>query len=340
MHGTKGAPKLIDVARLADCSPTTVSRVLNDQPFVTEPVRLRVREAAEKLGYVPNGSARALRSTRSRIVGIVIPTLKHAIYAELVETLQAQLSKQGVSLIIGISSYDLKVEYIQVTTLVERGAEAIVLVGARHLKETTDLLTSKRILSVFTYTSELSGAAAAIGFDNRRAGAMAAEFLHSYGHRRMGMIAGLTKDNDRAAGRRDGYVSALTALGIPFAAIAVVEASYSLEGGNAAMRSLLQSPTPPTAVFCGSDILAAGAVKYCMKHGVAVPKDVSIIGFDNMEIAELSSPELTTIHTPSDEMGRLTAEYILSTSGQRDFMRHRELATRLVVRDTTGPAPS
>jgi LacI family transcriptional regulator len=338
MSDNDNGPKLVDVAQLAGCSPTTVSRVLNNQPFVRPDVRERVLKAAQALGYVPNGSARALRSTRSRIVGIVIPTLKNAIYATMVDALEIRLSQDGVSLIIATCSYNLQSEYSQVKTLVERGAEAIVLVGCQHLKETMSLLEANRILCVYTYTYESNGIAAAVGFNNLQAARTAAEFLYGYGHRSIGMIAGVTEDNDRARDRRDGFLQALSELGLPRKSIPVVEAPYSLEAGFAAMRALMRRPKPPTAVFCGSDTLAAGAVKYCNQHEIKVPGDVSILGFDNLEIAELTVPELSTVEVPAEEMGILTAEYVLAPPKQREFMRHRELKTRLIVRNSTGPA--
>ena len=127
-----GGAKLIDVARLANCSPATVSRVLNGNPNVNEVVRDRVVRAARDLGYVPNGSARALRSTRTRLVGAIIPTLDHAIYATMVDGLQARLSEKDVSLIINTSGYDIDLEYEQARLLVERGVESVVLVGSTH----------------------------------------------------------------------------------------------------------------------------------------------------------------------------------------------------------------
>src|SRR4026208_276713 len=128
---TRGA-KLIDVARLAKCSPATVSRGLNGNPTVNKSAGERVLRAARELGYVPNGSARALRSTRTRLVGAIIPTLDHAIYATMVDGLQARLAEKGVSLIINTSTYDIDLEYEQARLLVERGAESVVLVGSLH----------------------------------------------------------------------------------------------------------------------------------------------------------------------------------------------------------------
>lgn len=332
-----GSAKLIDVARLANCSPATVSRVLNGNPNVNEIVRDRVVRAARELGYVPNGSARALRSTRTRLVGAIIPTLDHAIYATMVDALQARLSEKDVSLIINTSGYDIDLEYEQARLLVERGVESVVLVGSTHLPATLAMLEQKRIDYVYTYTSKAMESGAAVGFDNEKAGRTAARYLLDLGHAQFGMIAGITQDNDRAAGRRDGFLNELERSGIDRATVPVVEGAYRLDDGRRCMQRLMEEGTRPTAVFCGSDILAAGAIKYCHAAGIAVPGAVSIVGFDNLEIAELTSPELTTLEVPARDMGRIAADYVLASPSQRLHLRQRELAIRLIVRESTAP---
>ncbi|PAP92029.1 GntR family transcriptional regulator [Mesorhizobium wenxiniae] len=336
MDNEEGA-KLIDVAKLAECSPATVSRVLNGNPTVNRGVRERVIRAAAELRYVPNGSARALRSTRTRLVGAIIPTLDHAIYATMVDALQARLAEKGVSLILNTSTYDIDLEYEQAKLLVERGAEAVLLVGAEHRPQTLAMLEQKRVAYVFTYTSTATDAGAAVGFDNEKAGRAAARYLLDLGHTRLGMIAGITQDNDRAKGRRDGFLRELAKAGIDAASVPVAEGAYKIENGRSSMKMLMASSPRPTAVFCGSDILAAGAIKYCVEAGLAVPKDISIIGFDNLEIAVLTAPELTTLEVPARDMGRLAADYILASPLQRRHLRERELPISLVVRGSTGP---
>jgi LacI family transcriptional regulator len=336
MDNKEGA-KLIDVAKLAECSPATVSRVLNGNPTVNISVRERVVRAAAELRYVPNGSARALRSTRTRLVGAIIPTLNHAIYATMVDALQARLAEKGVSLILNTSTYDIDLEYEQAKLLVERGAEAVVLVGAEHRPQTLTMFDQKRVAYVFTYTSTATEAGAAVGFDNTRAGRAAARYLLDLGHRRLGMIAGITQDNDRARGRRDGFLQELSKAGIDASSIPVAEGAYKIENGRNSMKMLMAISPRPTAVFCGSDILAAGAIKYCIEAGLAVPQDVSIMGFDNLEIAMLTAPELTTLEVPARDMGRLAADYILASPLQRRHLRERELPISLVVRGSTGP---
>lgn len=335
----QGGAKLVDVAKLAQCSPATVSRVLNGNPKVGVSERERVLKAVTELGYVPNGSARALRSTRSRLAGAIIPTLNHAIYATMVDGLESRLAESGVSLIINTSGYDNDIEFNQARLLVERGVESIVLVGANHHSKTLKMLDEKRVGYVFTYTNDPGETGAAIGFDNAKAGATGARFLHDLGHKRFAMIGGITKDNDRAQGRIDGFLSELEKLGHDREGVRVLEAPYDVESGRQAMESLMQVETPATAVFCGSDILAAGAVKYCQVKSIDIPGQVSIMGFDNLEVAELTSPDLTTLEVPARNMGVHAADYTLADAKQRTSMRQRELPLRLIVRGSTGARP-
>lgn len=329
-------PKLVDVARLAQCSISTVSRVLNDNPKVGKDERERVLKAVAYLGYVPNGSARALRSSKTRLVGAIIPTLDHAIYAVMVNGLESRLSEAGVSLIINTSDYDAEKELKQARLLIERGVESIVLVGSQHNPKLIPLLDRAGVVHVYTYTINAKDQGAAIGFDNLKGGSVAARFLHDLGHVNFAMIAGVTKDNDRAKERIDGFLAELGRLGHDTTKVAIVEAQYKLENGRHAMSQLMKMPHRPTAVFCGSDILAAGALKYCRAEGIKIPEDVSVMGFDNLEIAELTTPELTTLEVPARTMGVFAAEYALVESRKVGQDLSRELDLRLIVRGSTG----
>ncbi|MFC3076038.1 LacI family DNA-binding transcriptional regulator [Shinella pollutisoli] len=333
-----GVVKLKDVALRAGCSVATASRVLNGHPTVGPAEKERVLAAAAQLGYVPNNSARALRSQSTSLVGVVIPTLDHAIYAKMVGGLQERLARSGKAVIISTSDYDLERERMQAKLLVGRGVESIVLVGLEHHPETLEYLRRAGVSQVFTYTCELGDGDAAVGFDNRLAGASVARFLLERGHTRFGMIAGVTRGNDRATQRRDGFIATLTEAGIQRQDIIVVEAPYRIENGRAAMQSLMQTHPRPTTVFCGSDILAVGAIKYCHSAGIAVPEDVSVVGFDNLEVAELVTPELTTVDVPAREMGEAAADALLRLGEKKGSFIVTELPTRLIVRGSTGPA--
>jgi LacI family transcriptional regulator len=335
-----GIVKLKDVALRAGCSVATASRVLNGHQTVGIAEKKRVLAAVAQLGYVPNNSARALRSHSTSLVGVIIPTLDHAIYAKMVDGLQEHLAKSGKAVIINTSDYNLERERTQAKLLVGRGVESIVLVGLEHHPDTLDYLRRAGVNQVFTYTCELGAGDAAVGFDNRHAGASVAHFLLEIGHRCLGMVAGVTRGNDRATQRRDGFLAALADAGIARRDIVVLEAPYRIESGRAAMQSLMQTYPRPTAVFCGSDILAVGAIKYCQSANIGIPNDVSVVGFDNLEVAELVTPELTTLDVPAREMGEAAAEALLRLETKKEAFIVTELPTRLIVRGSTGPVKS
>ena len=168
-----------------------------------------------------------------------------------------------------------------------------------------------------------------------QAGAVAARYLHSLGHKRFGMIAGITNGNDRARERRDGFLNELKALGVTTNSVHTIESPYEVSGAIRATKILLNSNPCPTAIFCGSDIIAAGVIKFCNTKGLQVPYDLSVVGFDNLEIASLVSPQLTTLEVPARQMGTLAAEYTLSDDIQRQFLREQELDVKLVVRESS-----
>ncbi|MFA9441151.1 LacI family DNA-binding transcriptional regulator [Uliginosibacterium sp. sgz301328] len=337
MKNKQTSVKIVDVAKRADCSPATVSRVLNGNQAVAEEIRDRVVKAANDLGYVPNGAAKALSSTKSRLVGAIIPTLDHAIYATMIDALQARLADRATSVVLSTSLYDADVELKQLRLLIERGVEAVVLVGASHRSEAIKLLDRHNIPYVLTYTNKLGPRGAAVGFDNVEAGTIAARFLYDLGHRRFGMLAGITRNNDRATDRVTGFKQALQDAGVAEDAITVIEAPYQVQSGQEGAKALLKSDPRITAIFCGSDILAAGALKHCAASRIRVPEDISVLGFDNLEIAGLTTPELSTLEVPAKEMGRLSAEYIMAEASQQVHIRRPQISVRLVIRGSTGP---
>jgi LacI family transcriptional regulator, galactose operon repressor len=327
--------RIADVAKLAGCAPATVSRRLNNPEKVSGDVARAIDRAIAELHYVRNDSARTLRSNRSRLIGAIIPTLSHSIYAQMIDGLQRRLSESGFALIHNTSGYDIDVEYEQARLLVERGAEAIVLVGTRHRSKTIDLLNQRNVKCVATYSLDDRASFTCIGFDNYRAASLAAECLISLGHRHFAMLAGITRNNDRAEARVEGFVDTLVEKGVPRADIVVCEAPYVIAEGRSAMERALDLDPRVTAVFCGSDILAVGALAECRRRSIKVPADVSIVGFDNLEIAAYTDPPLTTIDVPAIAMGEETANYLIRNSPDQSRIRRVELQVTIVHRGTT-----
>jgi LacI family transcriptional regulator len=327
--------RLSEVAARAGCSTATVSRVLNMPSAVNAESRQRVLDAIRALGYVRNGSAGALRSSRTKIIGAVVPTLDHAIYASLLGTLQSRASEGGYSLLVTTSGFQVSGELQQARLLVERGAEALVLVGHTHSPDLYALLDAKRIPYINTYTYRPDSSHASVGFENHAASAQIARFLADIGHRRLAMIVGFRKDNDRVSDRIAGTRQAFADYRVTIPDSLIIEEPYSIEGGRDGLRRILQSGARPTAVICTSDVLAFGALVECDDRGIAVPDDLSVAGFDDLEFAAHFKPALTTVRVPSAEMGLRAADYLLARLAGAPHPLHCPLETDLILRRST-----
>jgi len=333
-------PTLQDVAHRADVSTATVSRCLSAPGKVRPAVRERVSAAIAELGYTPDGSARALVSRRTNTIGAVVPTLDNAIFAGMIQSLQRVLNARGRSLLLSATDYVSESEYGQIENLLMRGVDGLLLTGEAHDPMVDALLKRRGIRYVCTYVHRSSSSHPTIGFDNRLAMAKIVGYLHDLGHRSFAMIAGVAKGNDRASERIEGVRAALRSRGLSISADHILERPYTIAAARDAMRRLFEGSDRPTAVLCGNDILGIGALFEAAALGLKMPQDVSITGFDDLDIAKEVSPALTTVHAPRIEMGKLAAEYLLDDSPPDKAPRHVELPTELVVRNSTGPAPS
>ena len=331
------SPTLADVAKAAGVSTATVSRVVNRPESVRPVLRLRVADQIERLGYVTDGAARALASRRSRTVGAVIPTLANAIFAEGMDAFEARLGEAGHSLVLAQSHYEAAQETRQVRNLLERGVDAMLLIGSARQPDVYDLLESRAVPFVETWTYHAAGTHPCVGFDNRRAAYRATKHLIDLGHRHLAMISGIRAGNDRARERAEGLEAALADNNIGLAPGMMVEALYDIAAGRRAARQLLALPKPPTAIVCGNDVLAFGAMFECQESGIAVPAGISITGFDDLPLSRQLTPALTTMRVPSWEMGRSAADYLLKRLAGETPSAVTELEVELIARATTAP---
>jgi LacI family transcriptional regulator len=339
---------LHDVARAAGVSTATVSRTFNRPDTVREGLRQRVQAAATELRYIPNDAARALVSHRSRVIGAIVPTIDNAIFAQGIAAIQARVEAAGYGLLLAASDYDLGRELTQARTMIGRGVEALVLVGTRHDPALRALLREHRIGYVCQGAFAPADEPACVGFDNRRAAYVATRYLLALGHRRIGMVAGIRQDNDRAARRVEGMRDAMAEAGLDLqdgveeggAATAswLVESAYTYDAARRATRQLVAGACPPTALVCGNDILALGALRECQARGIAVPGQMSIVGFDDLAPARHANPALTTIRVPTTYMGEAAADYVLAAlaGGSPAAV---EIPFKLVIRASTGSVP-
>lgn len=331
------APTLQDVARHANVSTATVSRCLNTPDRVLEKTRERVMAAVEALGYAPNFGAQALAAKRTNTFGAIIPTMENAIFARGLQAFQEELGRHGVTLLAASSSYDPALEATQIRTLVARGADALLLIGHDRDPEVYRFLDQRGIPFVVAWAFDRDAAQLSIGFDNRSAmRALTSEVL-SLGHRRLATITAPMAQNDRARSRVGGIRDAMQEWSIDPGVLRVVETPYSIENGAIAFEELILE-AGPTAIMCGNDVLAAGALRQAAEMGIDVPGEVSVTGFDDIELAEIVSPALTTMHVPHREMGRRSAQTLIALRNGMAQSGSVELKVEIKWRDTLGPA--
>jgi len=329
--------KLADVARLSRVSTATVSRALTLPHKVKPATAARITQAVETLGYVAHGAARALASHRTRTIGAVIPTLDNAIFAKSVQALQRTLEEAGYMLLVASHEFDAAVEVRVTRTLIERGVDALMLLGTTHHRGLMEMLDAHQVPFVLTWALDASGRLPCVGFDNRAAGVRIARHLLELGHREIAMISGITAGNERAGERQQGVHAALAERGLALPPQRVVEKPYALSAGREGMREILAGGPAPTAVICGNDVLAIGALAECHERGIAVPARISITGFDDMDIAAVVTPPLTTVRFPAADLGALAAQHLLARLAGRDVEMRTELPVELVVRGSTAP---
>ena len=301
-----------DVARLAGVSTATVSRAYNAPDTVSEKVRAQVEQAARSLSYIPHNAARALSSQRSRTLGIVIPTMQNSIFAAQVESLQRR-------------------------ALVRNGIDGIMLVGADHLPETYRLLKARGIAYVNTSVCDLDSPHPNVGFDNRAAMAHTANYLISLGHRNIAVICGDARSSDRARLRLEGARQAMQQAGLALPDTRIAHSDYTMDASRAACRELVRRAPETTAIMCHNDVQAFAALLELQTLGLAVPRDISVTGFDDLEWARHLRPGLTTVRVPWARMAEIAADMLVAQLDGEEFRHATLLDFDLVVRDSTAP---
>lgn len=326
-----------DVAREARVSIATVSRTFNRPDSVSVKTRDRVLDAARKLFYIPDSAARALSSQRSQRIGALIPTINDAIFARFVSSLQRRLGAAGFGLVVGIHEFDDVQEQQEIRGLIEGGVDAVVLCGERRPSALYDLLRAHELPYVITNLYEPKSPHPSVGYDNVEGARSAIAHLLDLGHRDIGVIDYPADRNDRAVLRNQGVHKAFQERGLSFDEARHIERPYGIEDGRIGLRTLLDTVPDMTAVFCGNDVLATGVLFEAQSLGIAVPKDLSVVGFDDLEISAHLTPPLTTVRVETDNMGARTAEMLLLTLAGKPAPHAVRIDANLIVRSSTAP---
>ena len=297
-------------------------------------------QAVEQLGYVRNGAARALASRRTFSVGAVYPTLHNPAFADSIHALQQTLWGFGYQLVVASHEYVDEREYEVVRSIVERGVDGLILVGAEHDQQVFDLVRHRKLPLVLTWSLEHPSYGYTVGFSNRQAAYDLTRAVLAKGHKDIAVVCGSRKHNERARQRVSGTADAMADHGLKLREDWIVEQPLSVEGGKLAMRHILAMAQRPTAVMCNTDTLAIGALHECRMHGVAVPDEMSITGYDDIELASLTIPPLATVHIPTAQMGTLSARRLVGLIEDRDLGETPALSHEVILRESLGSAPS
>ena len=332
-------PTIADVANLAGVSLATVSRVLNTPNQVGKERRERVEAAIKELNFVPLAAAKTLKSGRSMAVGAIFPRLDSMLFGSILNLLQSRFDEAGYTLITMTTGYNKATEPIRARQLIARGVDALILLGGLHTPETDALIHEHKVPRINLWSWLPDYQSAQIGFCLRSAASKAADHICSLGHQRIGVISAHPENNDMAMKCRLGIRDALSKWDVTIHDELFVSSDYSVEAGALAFATLLNNPSPPTAVICTSDIFAAGAMGEASRMGIDVPRDISITGFDDSDLARITNPRLTSIRTEQELIGSRCADAILGYLSENKKMSSLKLGSELIVRDSTAPPP-
>jgi len=301
-----------DVARLAGVSPATVSKVLNDAPYVSSNARRQVLDAIDKLDFRPNTIARSLRARRTQTLGLITDDLEGLFTTSMMRGVEDAASDQGFSVFLCNSQGQASRERSHLKVLRDKQVDGVILLSGYRVRERgTPALDVGRlpVVYLYQYTSDLP--VPCVVPDDRGGGRLGTEHLLAHGRRRIALINGPVH-YEATHHRLQGYREALETAGLVFDPALVRAGKWHQDSAYRLAHELMALPDPPDAIFCTADSLAAGAIDALHQLGLDVPRDVAIVGFDNRPFAAHQRPPLTTVALPLYEMGKLAGELLLS----------------------------
>ncbi|TLS36711.1 LacI family DNA-binding transcriptional regulator [Pseudalkalibacillus caeni] len=298
----------MDVARLAGVSQSSVSRAFSENSSISIKKKKIILEAAEQLGYQPNAIARGLITNQSRIIGIVMRNIQNPFFPEVLDRFYSRLSEKGYHVMF-INSQNNEIQEEEVSHLIEYSVEGAIITDALLTSSAVQKFTRNGISVVLFNRYVNDSLSNAVVCDNFAAGKKIGHYLIEKGHENLAFISGPV-NTSTTVDRRNGFQSALAEHGIT--SFLKENGLYSYRGGYIAAQRLLEQDKDIDAIFCSNDISAFGAIDYLRKQGIRVPEDISIIGFDNVAMADWSSYALTTWHQPIDEMVDSSIELLLN----------------------------
>ena len=323
-----------DIARMANVSHSTVSRALQGSPLINPETAARIRRLAEESGYRASAVARSLVTRHTQTIGTVVTTIADPFAAGVVSGIEDAANDHGFSVFLVNSNADPEREVRAVRSLEERRVDGIIVTSSRAGAVYTSMIQKLRVPIVLLNNQHASEFVQSVMIDNTKASVEATAHLLGLGHRRIAYIG------DRFGGQSDterfaGYRQALDSADVPFRPEFVVHGDGKPEGGMGAVTQLLALNEHPTAIFCYNDMTALGALRELRAHHLRVPEDISLVGFDDLYIAQYTEPPLTTIGQPMRQMGRMAMETLLQLLEGSNSAHSIKVPGKLVVREST-----
>lgn len=321
-----------DIARAAGVSHSTVSRALSDSPLVSDETKARIQHLAQEMGYSPNILARSLVTRQTYSVGVVVTTIADPFVAEVVQSIEATAHDYGYTVILCTSGAEPEREIAAVEMLRSKRVDGVIVtssrVGALYLDHLERI--GVPIVLINNHNEESGRYTFTVTVDNRHGGSLATEHLLELGHRRIGYVtapADHSSDLDRMA----GYRQALIESGVQPDPTLIISGNGRFDGGERALKALIELETPPTAVFCYNDMTAMGLISATRQVGLSVPQDVAVVGFDDIPFSRYFYPPLSTIAQPKVAMGQLAMKMAISLMSI-DWEEDAEQLSNIIVR--------
>ena len=330
-------PTIKDVARHAGVSVSTVSYAINDSGPVAPDKRARVLAAVHELGYTPNQSARSLKRRRVSSLGLIVPDLRNQFFALVAEGVHDTAAERDVLVVLCATDATAEREASYARLLRSQRLDGVIYLSGTGVSPASLVTLAAQHAVVFVDERIVGLDVPFVGADNRRGAREAAAHVIERGHERLAIVAGppaLWTSEHRIA----GYREALAAARRDPDTVPVAVGDYRQLSGYEAAERLLSRPDRPTAFLCANDLMAIGVMAHCRDRGLRVPEDVSVVGFDDVPLAELLTPPLTTVRQPARDMGRRAAELLLARVAGEDPEADVLLPASLQVRGSVAPA--
>jgi LacI family transcriptional regulator len=329
-----------EIAKRAKVSTATVSRAINRVPTVDPRLAERVWKVVEESGYYPNIQARALVSGRSRIFGLVVSEITNPFFPEIVQAFEDTAVEHGYEVLLVSTVHDPKRTELSVRRMVERRVDGVAVMTFGMEDLLLDNPKFDDVPLVFVDVGPKRPSVSNIRIDYQRGIREAVRHLANLGHQKIAFISG-PLNLKSAVARRNAFEKSIEEIGLPADARYVVEGDHTIEGGMKAIATLLALRTPPTAVLCSNDMTGLGVMRKCYEEGLSIPRDLSVVGFDDIKLAQFVLPPLTTVRMSQAKLGRMAFRALLAKvqgeSTVDDSGSEFVLETNLIVRDSTAP---